>query len=57
MLKNYPNEMDRNTEAQMKEHVMFGGPWRGPLIVSGFGISGMVSLPWIWKRGSDGGGV
>ncbi len=38
MRKNYPNEMDRNTEVQMKEHVMFGGPWRGPLIVRGKGV-------------------
>ena len=38
MLKNYPNEMDRNTEAQMKEHVMFGGPWSVPVIVRGKGV-------------------
>lgn len=38
MYKNYPNEVDVSTEARMKEEVMFGGPWRGPLIVRGKGV-------------------
>lgn len=37
-MQNYPNSFDTATEQALKEHVMFGGPWRGPLIVRGEGV-------------------
>ena len=37
-MKDYPNTFDEKTEVNLREHLMFGGPWRGPLIVKGKGI-------------------
>lgn len=37
-MADYPNSFDLPTEQSLREHVMFGGPWRGPLIVRGEGI-------------------
>ena len=37
-MKQIPNSFDVATEQQLKEHMMFGGPWRGPLIIRGQGV-------------------
>lgn len=37
-MQHFPNSFDVATEQQLKNHMMFGGPWRGPLIVRGQGV-------------------
>ncbi|MDR1902767.1 MAG: aspartate aminotransferase family protein [Treponema sp.] len=37
-MSNYPNSMDLSTEESLAKNVMFGGPWRGPLITRGEGV-------------------
>ena len=34
----YPYEVSKAQEEILKNNVMFGGPWRGPLITSGKGV-------------------
>lgn len=37
-MANFPNEFNLNQELELREHMMFGGPWRGPLITHGEGV-------------------
>ena len=34
----YPNQFDETAELAYRDHLMFGGPWRGPLITHGEGV-------------------
>ena len=34
----FPNSLDISAEEELKKHIMFGGPWRGPLITRGEGV-------------------
>lgn len=37
-MKNIPYHVDQEKELELKNHVMFGGPWRGPTMVRGEGV-------------------
>jgi len=36
--KSYPYEFSEKVEEKLKPHMMFGGPWRGPLMTHGKGV-------------------